>query len=337
MHSLIWLGTLWITVQLWAAAPDTVEQATARFEFALAKVPAALRPEFRALAAKALRPRHPLLAEKFSDPPPPAMARGPRVDPASTPAGAAITEKLAQFDHLSTDADRAALAIGLASEIRALPAGVGKLLLAWNLRVEATYGGNLGQDALAVVADAYADAIKGAPGAGMYVDLAGLVRYEHVRALFDDPTLDAAAALLELRERLHEEAGFSLTTLDGKSFSLSSLRGKVVLLNFWATWCLPCRKEMPDMEKLYREFNSKGLVVLAVSDEKPEIVEKFLTNKNCTYPILLDPNRKASDDFDVEGVPKTFVFDRDGNLVAQAMDMRTGAQFRAMLEATGLQ
>ncbi|MEI9976479.1 MAG: TlpA disulfide reductase family protein [Ignavibacteriota bacterium] len=64
------------------------------------------------------------------------------------------------------------------------------------------------------------------------------------------------------------EAGFSLVALDGKTYNLDALRGKVVLLNFWATWCPPCRREMPDMEKLYQRFASKGLVVLAVLRRK---------------------------------------------------------------------
>ena len=152
-----------------------------------------------------------------------------------------------------------------------------------------------------------------------------------------DSALDTALALLELRERLHQEAGFSLTALDGREYSLPALRSQVVLLNFWATSCFSCRKEMPDLEKLYREFRGKGLVVLAVSDEARETVQKFLAKRNYTFPILLDCDRKVNTDFDIEGIPATFVFDREGNLVAQAIDMRTESQFRAMLKAAGLE
>uniref|UniRef100_Q028V9 Redoxin domain protein n=1 Tax=Solibacter usitatus (strain Ellin6076) TaxID=234267 RepID=Q028V9_SOLUE len=337
MRSPLGIGFVWIAIQLYAAAPDNVEQATARFERSLAKVPEPLRSGFRALAEKALQRHRPLLAQTFSEQPAPAKPAGPRVDPASTPAGAAITRKLDQLTHIPNDADRAKFAIGLASDIRALPAGFGKVLLAWNLRVETTYEGDLGQDALVAVAGTYADALKGCPSADMYVDFAGLVRYEHVRATVEDSALDAALALLELRERIHEEGDFSLAALDGKGYSLSGLRGKVVLLNFWATSCAPCRKEMQDMEKLYREFSGKGLVVLAVSDDKRETIDKFVANKRYTFPILLDPERKAYGDFDIEGIPKTFVFDREGALAAQAIDMRTEAQFRSMLKAAGLE
>jgi peroxiredoxin len=91
------------------------------------------------------------------------------------------------------------------------------------------------------------------------------------------------------------------------------------------------------MERLYREFSSKGLVILAVSDDQREAVDKFLAKESYTFPILLDPDRKAYSQFDVEGIPETFVFDRDGRLVAQAIDMCTGDQFHSMLQAAGLQ
>lgn len=337
MRSRVAIASLWLAVPLCAAVPGTVEQAAASFEQQSARVPAPLGHQFRALAAKALQARHPELARKLAEPAANIGPAGPRVEPESSDAGVAILKSLGQLSYLPTDADRARLLVELASEVRALPAGAGKLWLAWNLFAVVTEG-DLGQQALTAVADALADGIKGAPpDAGMYLELAGLIRYEHVRAPIADPALDTALALLELRERLHQEAGFSLTALDGKDYLLPALRGKVVLLNFWATSCFSCRKEMPDMEKLYREFSGKDLVVLAVSDEKRETVEKFLANKSYTFPILLDSDCKVHTDFDVDGIPKSFLFDRDGNLVAQAIDMRTESQFRAMLKAAGLE
>ena len=132
-------------------------------------------------------------------------------------------------------------------------------------------------------------------------------------------------------------ADFSLMALDGKTYSRADLRGYVVLLNFWGTSCVPCRQEMPEMETLHREFQSKGLVILAVSDGERKDVDKFLATKNYTFPILLDRERKAFETFDVTGVPKTFVFDRRGHLVAQAIDKCSGPQFRSMLKAAGLE
>ncbi len=109
-----------------------------------------------------------------------------------------------------------------------------------------------------------------------------------------------------------------------------------MLVNFWATWCPPCRKEMPDLEALYSRFKGEGLVVLAISDEDAAKVRPFIAEHQVTYPILLDPGRKVNDLFQVEGIPKTFVYDRNRKLVAQSIDMRTQKQFLGMLAEAGL-
>jgi peroxiredoxin len=94
---------------------------------------------------------------------------------------------------------------------------------------------------------------------------------------------------------------------------------------------------MPDMEKLYQRLSQKGLVVLAVSDEKRETVEDFLKKQNYTFPVLLDPDRKVNTAFGIEGIPNSFLFDRQGKLVAQSIDMRTERQFLEMFQAAGLE
>jgi peroxiredoxin len=124
--------------------------------------------------------------------------------------------------------------------------------------------------------------------------------------------------------------------LHGKKWTLKSLRGKVVLLNFWATWCPPCRKEMPDLEALYNRFKDRGFVILAISDEEASKVDPFITERKITYPVLLDPGRKVNGLFQIDGIPKSFVYDRSGKLVAQSMDMRTRNQFLGMLAQAGL-
>jgi peroxiredoxin len=250
---------------------------------------------------------------------------------------ATIQKNLSQFRGLPTDADRAKLALETAAKIRALPEGARKLGLAQSLCNLSTEG-DLGKEALTAVTTTLAAAIHDASAdAGPWVELAKLVRYERLAAPYSDPALETAEALLKLREVLVQERGFTLTALDGKTYSLPELHGKVVLLNFWATWCPPCRKEMPDMEKLHREFEKRGLVVLAVSDEERDTVTGFLQKQNYTFPVLLDPGRNVNTAFAIEGIPKSFLFDREGNLVAQAIDMRTERQFREMLKTAGLE
>jgi thiol-disulfide isomerase/thioredoxin len=132
-------------------------------------------------------------------------------------------------------------------------------------------------------------------------------------------------------------APFTVQLPDGKVLSSESLKGKVVLVNFWATWCPPCRKEMPDLDALYNKFKDQGLVVLAISDEETAKVSPYLAEHKVSYPVLLDPGRKVNDLFVVEGIPKSFVYDRSGKMVAQSIDMRTRSQFLAMLAQAGLQ
>jgi peroxiredoxin len=114
------------------------------------------------------------------------------------------------------------------------------------------------------------------------------------------------------------------------------LKGKIVVVNFWATWCPPCRKEMPDLGEIYRQFKDQGLVVLAISDEAEPVVRKYVTDHEVRYPVLLDPGRKVNGVFQVDGIPKTFFYGRDGKLAAQAMDMRTRGQFLELLARAGL-
>jgi peroxiredoxin len=230
----------------------------------------------------------------------------------------------------------------LALQIRQLPAGAHKLTLA-NALANLSTEGDFGRDTLQEVTTTLADALreqpvpeeKGQPAAP-YVELAELVRYEHMRASSDSPEFSAAMAKLEGDDERREHVDFTLTDLQGKSWTLRELRGKVVLVNFWATWCPPCRKEMPDLEALYNRFEGEGLVVLAISDEDAGKVRPFLAARPVTYPILLDPGRKVNDLFQVEGIPKTFVYNREGKLVAQSIDMRTRDQFLGMLAQAGL-
>jgi len=238
---------------------------------------------------------------------------------------------------------RARTTKNLAIEIRQLPVTPNKLRLANDLANLSTEG-DFGRDTLQEVATTLATALREQPIQAKqgqpprpYVELAQLVRYEHVQASLDDPQFAAAISKIEADNERRQQADFTLTELGGKKWTLKEQRGKVVVVNFWATWCPPCRKEMPDLETLYKQFKDQGLVILAISDEDAGKVAPFIAEQKVTYPILLDPERKVNELFQIEGIPKTFVYDRGGKLVAQSIDMRTRRQFLEMLAQAGLQ
>jgi peroxiredoxin len=231
----------------------------------------------------------------------------------------------------------------LAVQIRQLPVVPNKLKLAGWLASLSTEG-DFGHDTLQEVATTLETALReqpptGKPGAPdeLYVELASLVRYERVQARSGNPQFAEAMAKLEADDAKRQSADFTLTDLQGKPWHLKELNGKVVLVNFWATWCPPCRKEMPDLEALYEKYKDRGLVVLSISDEESAKVAPFIAERKISYPILLDPGRKVNELFQIEGIPKTFVYDREGKMVAQSIDMRTRNQFLGMLQQAGLE
>lgn len=114
-------------------------------------------------------------------------------------------------------------------------------------------------------------------------------------------------------------ADFKLSSLTGNAISLSSLRGKVVFLNVWATWCGPCREEMPSIETLYEEFaKDPDFVVLAVSQDSEgrAAVDTYVHQNGYKFTVLLDPENEVGDAYDVSGIPETFIIDRTGRIVA---------------------
>jgi len=124
--------------------------------------------------------------------------------------------------------------------------------------------------------------------------------------------------------RVKAAKDFTVPTPDGKSLKLSSYRGKVVFLNFWATWCPPCKEEMPSMELLYRRFKDRGLVVLALSvdAEGAQVVTPFVKEHKLTYPIGLDPKMTVAEKYGVRGLPASYLVNKKGNLVGLALGPR---------------
>jgi thiol-disulfide isomerase/thioredoxin len=144
----------------------------------------------------------------------------------------------------------------------------------------------------------------------------------------------AGAVPAELRRAL-EKAGipvvkertpirdFTVTLLDGGTQSLSGYRGKVVFLNFWATWCPPCREEMPSMEVLYQRYRGQGLEFLAVDiQESGDEVTAFLKERRLSFPAGLDSTGQISGLYGIRGIPTTFIIDKEGLIVAAAVGGR---------------
>jgi len=110
---------------------------------------------------------------------------------------------------------------------------------------------------------------------------------------------------------------FQLQNLDGQTVSLSNLRNKPVLINFWATWCSPCRSEMPYIQEIYEEWSDKGLVVLAINmGESSSKVDEFMQSHNLSFTVLLDTKQDVAQRYNITGIPTTFFVDKDGIIQA---------------------
>lgn len=137
--------------------------------------------------------------------------------------------------------------------------------------------------------------------------------------------------------RVKAAKSFTAPSPDGNSIRLADYRGKVVFLNFWATWCVPCREEMPSMEQLYRRYKERGLVVLAISvdAEGAKAVVPFVKELKLTFPIGLDPKMALAQQYGVLGIPSSFLVDRKGRLVALALGPRDwdSVTARAVIES----
>jgi len=121
---------------------------------------------------------------------------------------------------------------------------------------------------------------------------------------------------LRLLSRKVSPRDFSLSLLEGEPKSLSSYKGNVVFLNFWATWCGPCKVEMPSMEALYKKFNARGLEILAVNcGEDQATVRSFIKKDGFSFPTLLDSDGKVSASYGIQAIPTTYLIDRDGMII----------------------
>lgn len=121
-----------------------------------------------------------------------------------------------------------------------------------------------------------------------------------------------------------ESIDFTLPSLSGEEKSLADYKGKVVFLNFWATWCEPCKEEMPSMEAIYRELKPQGFEIVAVSIDKEgaKIVEPFVKEYDITFDILLDRSGKYKEKYKTTGVPETLIIDQNGVVAERVIGQR---------------
>jgi peroxiredoxin len=122
-----------------------------------------------------------------------------------------------------------------------------------------------------------------------------------------------------------EAPDFVLNSVDGKSIRLSDYRGQVVFLNFWATWCPPCRSEMPSIERLSRKMDGYDFVILAVSIDSFETAQlnNIISPNHFSFTVLHDPTQAVADTYLITGIPTTYIIDKDGTIV----DMYVGPDY----------
>jgi peroxiredoxin len=141
-------------------------------------------------------------------------------------------------------------------------------------------------------------------------------------------------ANVDLQQQAKVAPDFELKSLDGRTAKLSDYRGKIVLLNFWATWCAPCRVEMPALMDLYDKYRAQGLEIIGVSmdDGGQERVGKFVNEMKINYPILLGNSSVADNYGGLRLLPQTVIITRDGKIVQTAIGMRSRKDFETIIE-----
>jgi len=133
--------------------------------------------------------------------------------------------------------------------------------------------------------------------------------------------------------KIEKAPDFSLKSLDGAIRSLSSLRGKVIFLNFWGVWCVYCRQEMPSIQTMYNSLKGPDFEVLAVDVQDSEAtVRQYVSANKHDFPVLLDTEFKATQQYGIRGFPTTFIIDREGNLIAKLVGSRDYS-YPAVIEA----
>jgi thiol-disulfide isomerase/thioredoxin len=243
----------------------------------------------------------------------------------------------------TTDQQHSAAIAKAAADIATLPPGPAKVKYADNLAHLAS-SGDPGNDALQAVVDTLSKALAETPQppgkngqpAAPYFDLAKFVRYDELNTTLKDPAFLQAAQMLIANDDEIAKADFKLEDLNGKKVTLSSLRGKIVLVNFWATDCKDCLKEMIDLDTIYTHYAAQDLVILSLTEEVQMIVDPVINQMQYHPTVLIDEGGKVAKTFHVDARPRDFVFDRDGKLAAESIGLCTQLELYGLLAKAGL-
>jgi len=125
--------------------------------------------------------------------------------------------------------------------------------------------------------------------------------------------------------------GFTLVDVNGRQVSLADFTGKVVILDFWATWCPPCKREIPDFIKLQSEYGSKGVQIVGIALDQPEKVRSFVRDNGMNYPVLLGTEEVSAHYGGVESIPTTFIIDKAGRIVTKYEGFRSKETFESQI------
>lgn len=180
--------------------------------------------------------------------------------------------------------------------------------------------------------------VAGRP-AGKYMAVPGAVDMTMVnRTMGYSFTGDLSDALQVVRPEIGLPApGFELQRLDGGTAGIADFKGRLVLLNFWATWCKPCREEMPALQSLWRRYRARGLTVLAVAADRGnrDGIADFVSRLHADFPVLLDPDGKVRIRYEVTGLPFTYIIGRDGRFIGRVVGARDwdGPRVRELIKA----
>ncbi len=159
------------------------------------------------------------------------------------------------------------------------------------------------------------------PFVGLIVSKEGFSRRQEAPAIAEESLLRKLN--IEIFDKKISAADFDLKDLHGNPVGLRDFRGKVVFLNFWATWCPPCKLEMPKMEELHKELSSRGLVILAINfQEGPQEIREFFKGHNLTFTALLDRKSEVFGLYQAWSLPTTYLINRNGEIVGKVIGYR---------------